>query len=394
MWNRVKLSEIASSVDYGHTAPSTNQPIGPRFLRITDIQDDQVDWETVPFCECSPTEENASKLEAGDIVFARTGATTGKSFLIKECPDRAIFASYLIRVRSNSDVLPDYLAHFFKTPEYWAQISLNARGAAQAGVNATVLKSLSVPLPPIAQQKRIAAILDKADELRSLRRRALEQLDAIAQSTFLEMFGNPATNPKEWKKNKLANYIQLIGGFAFQSQDFVLDGIPLIRIGTINQGTFKDSDLVYLPEEFYERYKKFIVYPGDILMTLTGTIGKEDYGNIFILGNQYNKYFLNQRVAKITFESSTFEPSYFLYVFKNPLIKSGLTKLSRGIRQANISNEDILGLSIPIPPISLQQEFTQRLKTIEQLKATHRESLAQLDALFASLQHRAFRGEL
>ena len=194
----VKLGEITSTVDYGHTASSTSAAVGPKFLRITDIQDDGVNWESVPFCECSLAEEASSKLQAGDIVFARTGATTGKSFLIRDCPERAVFASYLIRVRSKPDVCPNYLAHFFKTPEYWSQITMNARGAAQLGVNATVLKSLSVPLLPIAEQKRIAAILDKTEELRGLRRRSLGELDAIVQSIFLEMFGDPVTNPKGW----------------------------------------------------------------------------------------------------------------------------------------------------------------------------------------------------
>src|SRR5262249_3851956 len=139
-----------------------------------------------------------AKLEPGDIVFARTGATTGKSFLIRECPARAVFASYLIRVRPKRSVSPRYLAHFLQTPEYWSQIRRNATGTAQAGVNATRLKQLSLPLAPLEEQERISNILDRAESLRAKRRRALEKAEKLSQAIFIELFGDPATNSYGW----------------------------------------------------------------------------------------------------------------------------------------------------------------------------------------------------
>lgn len=91
---KVALQEIAESVSYGVTASACNEPVGPKFLRITDIQDDQVCWDNVPWCKCDSKESESSRLKTGDIVFARTGATTGKSFLIRNCPDNSVFASY------------------------------------------------------------------------------------------------------------------------------------------------------------------------------------------------------------------------------------------------------------------------------------------------------------
>jgi type I restriction enzyme S subunit len=143
-----KLGDIAVAIDYGHTASATREPVGPKFLRITDIQDDRVEWDLVPYCRCGEKERDSSKLATGDIVFARTGATTGKSYLIRDCPNNSVFASYLIRVRLESGTLPSYVAHFFKTPEYWRQISRSSTGTAQVGVNASSLKLLEVPLPP------------------------------------------------------------------------------------------------------------------------------------------------------------------------------------------------------------------------------------------------------
>ena len=160
-WDLSRLEDIAESVVYGHTASAEYGESGTKFLRITDIQDGSVDWETVPTCECDLNGQAKYRLESGDIVFARTGATTGKIFLIIECPEGAIFASYLIRVRPGKGVLSEYLAHYFCSPMYWEQISKSATGSAQPGVNASKLKKLQIPLPPLPKQKRIATFLDK-----------------------------------------------------------------------------------------------------------------------------------------------------------------------------------------------------------------------------------------
>ena len=158
-WRWVRLGEVTESIDYGYTASANFDIRSPKFLRITDIQNGGVNWDGVPGCVVTEADEDVNRLKSSDIVFARTGATTGKSFLISH-PPRAIFASYLIRVRSREAwVIPEYLVFFFQSDGYWTQISAGARGGAQAGFNATMLAALSVPLPPLAEQQRIASIL-------------------------------------------------------------------------------------------------------------------------------------------------------------------------------------------------------------------------------------------
>ena len=155
------MEGLCDLVNYGYTASAKTDKSEPKFLRITDIQDGVVDWESVPSCDCGIDDQEKYRLASGDIVFARTGATTGKSFLIVECPESAVFASYLIRIRPRKGVRPDYLAYYFYSPMYWEQISKSVSGSAQPGVNASKLKKLRVPLPPLPEQKRIVATLDK-----------------------------------------------------------------------------------------------------------------------------------------------------------------------------------------------------------------------------------------
>jgi type I restriction enzyme S subunit len=159
-WVWAMIEQIADSIQYGYTESAKLEPIGPKLLRITDIQNNRVNWDTVPYCICSDDDFKKYKLYKGDIVFTRTGATTGKSFLISECPD-AVFASYLIRLRLFQEIERKYFANFLDSPYYWAQITAGKKGSAQPGVNATVLATLTVPLPPTAEQYRIVAEVER-----------------------------------------------------------------------------------------------------------------------------------------------------------------------------------------------------------------------------------------
>ncbi|MSQ47617.1 MAG: restriction endonuclease [Deltaproteobacteria bacterium] len=159
-WRRVAIKDMADSIQYGHTASAVERKDGPRFLRITDIQEGRVDWSTVPSCNIPQDDISKYRLSAGDLVFARTGATTGKSFLIGDCPE-AVFASYLIRVRVSSGVDSRYLSAFFQSPDYWRQIEGGKRGIGQPNVNGTVLGEVQFPLAPFPEQRRIVAEIEK-----------------------------------------------------------------------------------------------------------------------------------------------------------------------------------------------------------------------------------------
>ena len=160
-WTITIVGQIAKSIQYGHTASATDDPSGPRFLRITDIQNHRVDWDAVPSCEIPSDELQKYRLQSGDIVFARTGATTGKSYLIRDCPE-AVFASYLIRLRMHEGVFPPFVQAYFQTNNYWRQIEGGKRGIGQPNVNATVLGTIRLPVAPPNEQRRI---VEKIEEL-------------------------------------------------------------------------------------------------------------------------------------------------------------------------------------------------------------------------------------
>ena len=160
----------------------------------------------------------------------------------------------------------------------------------------------------------------------------------------------------------------ILTGYAFKSKDFIEEGIPVIKIGTVNKGFFDTSTFSYLPSTFLNEYEDYILSPGDLLISLTGTTGKEDYGNVCIVEGDYEKYFLNQRVAKILVDPSVLDLGYLYHVLKHPHIKLELIKSNRGIRQANISKNDIFKLKIPVPPLETQKKIVEILEKAEKLK--------------------------
>ena len=164
-WAWARLSTITCRIQYGFTASAKTNIKDVRLLRITDIQDNAVDWNSVPGCEIAKVDIPQYQLKPGDILVARTGGTVGKTYLIKEIPVLAVFASYLIRIQGASALFDRYLKLFLESPVYWVQLNEGARGGAQPNVNGQTLGRMVVPVPPLAEQRRIVA---KRDELMAL----------------------------------------------------------------------------------------------------------------------------------------------------------------------------------------------------------------------------------
>jgi len=178
-WRVTRLGEVAEEPQYGYTTSAIHEPIGPKFLRITDIQNDRVHWPSVPYCIIEEDLLAKYRLQKSDILFARIGATTGKTYLVRKCP-KAVFASYLIRVRTQADqLLPEYLYFFTHTSQYWHQINAAKGGRLKQGINIPILTALRLPLPPLDEQREIARILQTVDrkiEAEENRKRALDDL--------------------------------------------------------------------------------------------------------------------------------------------------------------------------------------------------------------------------
>lgn len=303
----------------------------------------------------------------------------------------------------STDILPirptgverGYLYHFLRHPRLVEFATARCEGANLPRLSPSELERVPVHFPPSStEQRRIADILDKADAIRRKRRELSGSLPTLPTSLFEQLFGDPVLNPLALPTVSLGDVISLQGGFAFKSTDYCDAGIPLIRIGNANNLDFNPSSLVFLPESFVSPYSKFILSPGDMIVTLTGTVGKDDYANLVTVPSAYGRWFLNQRIARVRITNQRIVEDYLVHYLKHPRIKRQIRKMDRGVRQANLSNDDILTQQIPLPPVKTQQQFCQCVAKTSALQVSLAKAMQEDGVLFDSLLQRAFRGEL
>lgn len=193
-WEWTKLGEVCQRIHYGYTASAVHNTKGIRLLRITDIQNDKVNWLEVPSCQIDNSESEKYLLNENDILIARTGGTIGKSYMVKNVNVKAVFASYLIRAIPNKTINPAYVKLFLGSSLYWQQLFEESMGTGQPNVNGVALSNLKVPLPPLAEQKRIVEKVDTlmalCDELEKQVKENQENSERLVESVLQESFSN------------------------------------------------------------------------------------------------------------------------------------------------------------------------------------------------------------
>ncbi|MFO5527679.1 MAG: restriction endonuclease subunit S, partial [Cuspidothrix sp.] len=235
----------------------------------------------------------------------------------------------------------------------------------------------------------IAEILDQAEELRRKRREAIAQLDTLTQSIFIEMFGDPVKNPKGWKTKSLRDICDEINDCPHSTPSWTKNGVICLRTSNLTKGGWNWDDTRFVSNETYhERSKRGYILPNDIILSREGTVG------IAAIVTSEIKVCMGQRLVQVRPSFSVLTSEFTLQHLLYALDPTRIGKLMVGSTSQHLNVKELRDLKIPLSPLSLQKEFTQRVEAIEELKKSHRASLSELDALFASLQHRAFRGEL
>ena len=200
--------------------------------------------------------------------------------------------AHVLKPKAGLDV--DYLCYSLMFYDVGGMVN----GATRQKLTQAAMRQMIIPKRSLDEQIEIVNTIKKVQGVIASRKEELEQLDLLIRARFVEMFGDPDINPKGWMECALSEKLNVVGGYAFKSDMFDEDGgIPVLRIGNINAGYFKPVNLVYWQED--EKLERYAMHPGDLVMSLTGTVGKDDYGNVCILGDDYEMYYLNQRNAKL-----------------------------------------------------------------------------------------------
>lgn len=327
-----------------------------------------------------------------DVLLSKIVPHIRRSWVVGKNRGRRIIASGEWIVFRSEHVFPNYLKHVLLSDAFHVQFMRTVSGVGGSLLRArpAQVAQIEIPLPPLEEQRRIAAILDKADELRAKRKEALTLLDSMAQSIFVDIFGDPATNPKGWQKGTIGDL--LVSASYGTSEKSMPDGaVPVLRMNNITRtGELDLSDLKFmnLSESDEERY---LARDGDILFNRTNSA--ELVGKTALFRHDtpmaYAGYLIRLRVSEGN------NPEYLAGFLNTPYAKKVLRGMCKSIiGMANINATEIQAMKIGHPPLKIQTEYAVRIGGLRKAKVLHRQMLAKLDALFASLQYHAFRGTL
>ena len=374
-WEWVRWGTLSTSIKYGYNT-SAQKDGKIKMVRISDIQNNQVNWDSVPFCNIPNEEITQYLLRKNDILFARTGGTVGKSYLVSEVPENVVYAGYLIRTRYSEKLSPQYLKYFMESYLYWSQLKKGTTITAQPNCNAKTLGKMVLPLPPLAEQQRIADkvsalfaqldAIDKAyEEYRELQQTMKAKLlelaiqgkltdqrkeDGNARDLLKEIQAEKEKLieiPENWEWVRLGEIIELQSGQDFPKSkysDTDKEGIPYIT----GASCFTKNGVL---ENRWTRFPKCIATKGDILLVCKGS----GYGKITIC-NLQEVHIARQIMAikQNEYLNLSYIESFLMARIK--LIKENGQGLIPGI-----SRDIVLNLLFPLPPLAEQQRIVAKL---------------------------------
>jgi type I restriction enzyme S subunit len=363
---------------------------GVPVLQGKNITNDTFQWFDVRYISDRKAKElKRSSVRVGDILLVKIGSI-GYSAVIRDLQgfDFAIIPANLAKITPNPEAVDtEYLHKWLTSPAAKRYLESVASKTAQPALSLGKIKSLPLSLPPLAEQRRIAEVLDRVEALRAKRRAALAQLDVFTQSIFLDLFGDPSTNRKGWPLIPIGEIGAVITGNtpSRAHPEYFGTAIEWIKSDNINTPHYY---LTSASEGLSETGKAMSRTAPSHSILVTCIAGSSDcIGNAAMTDREVA---FNQQINALVPHQG--DP-HFLYAqirAGKRLIREASTDGMKGM----VSKSRFEKILLPFPPIALQRDFAQRVVAIEKLKATHLTSLAELDALFAVLQHRAFRGEL
>jgi len=390
LWPRVRLDDCCEIV--GGSTPSTSVPdywggsipwATPKDL--SDLTSATISDTPRRLTEAGLRASSSSLLPAGSVLFSSRAPIGHVAINAVPMATNQGFKSFIPRP---DRVHAPFLYWWLRSNRPYLESLGN--GATFKELSKTVVSRIEIPLPSMPEQRRIAEVLDRADVLRAKRRVAIAKLETLTRSIFLDMFGDPVTNARGWPNPTLGGLLTFLQyGPRFYNEAYSVEGVRIIRITDLNEaGDLEFSNMPRLAVTPKER-EKYALRPGDLIFARTGaTVGKvaliRPSDPVCIAG----AYFITMRF------DATIESVYARAVLTSPSIRAIVAKRSRQAAQQNFSGPALRQLPMPVPPPYLQRRFVRYANEGEKLKVAQRASLAQLDALFASIQHRAFRGEL
>ena len=395
-----ELAEQLRGVTYSKSdASSTPRPGYLPMLRAGNIAEDGLTFDDLVFV---PAERISAKqkIRRNDVVIAASSGSldvVGKAARALDDYE-AGFGAFCKVLRPGPDVDPAYFAHFFRTQQYRQRVSALAAGVNINNLRNEHLGEFQIPIPALPEQRRIAEILDKADALRAKRREVLAQLDTLLQSTFLHMFGDPVTNPMGWEMRSLGDLaVEKPNNGIFRRNpeysESLDSGLPVVWVAELFRGTRIDVSKSRRLEANQAEIEKYGLLPGDLLFCRSSLkLDGIAYNNVFLGGPE--EALFECHLIRVSLRTDVVNPMFLNLQLRSGPMRAVLKSKSKTATMTTIDQKALSSVEVVVPPVGLQNRFVAIVESVEQQKVRQRAHLAELDTLFASLQYRAFRGEL
>jgi type I restriction enzyme S subunit len=385
-WKIYKFGDLCTDINYGFTASANEKPVGPKFLRITDIVPQRVDWDSVPYCEINDLDRKKYRLKKGDIVIARTGATTGYNYMF-DSEVEAVFASYLIRYRIKSNLaVPKFINYSLKSNSWKGFVEGIIGGSAQPGANAKMFAEYDIILPPLHEQYAISDILSCIDSKIDLLHRQNNTLEQLAETLFRKCFIEGAVFTETLK-----DYVETAntGLDAIKRAPIVEyeTGIKCLRIQDVSQHKpIKKWGHSKVEEN---NFKKFQLKRDDIIMARTCSPGinyfvREDLPAVF-----------NNGLVRIRAKKERVNPILLYYLFKTRDFIGHIDAISGGTSvQLNMQVGQLLSYEFSFPSIEKQNEIIESFIAFDNKTFENNNQIESLIELRDTLLPKLVNGEV
>ena len=366
--------------------------LGRPFFRYIDIS--SIDRETKSITAVLPVASKVAPSRArklvltGDVLISTVRPNLNAVALVPRQYDSEIASTGFCVLRPNPKLLKSvYLYYFTQTDYFISRLVQFSTGAGYPAVSDTTILETEIPFLPLAEQQHIAELLERTDHLRRARRYALQLSDNLLQATFLEMFGDPVSNPMGWGKVEIAEVCSQIVDCVNRTAPIVSEVTPykMIRTTNVRNGMIDTSNTRRVTREVYERWtRRSIPQIGDVILTREAPLG--EVGMV----RDNDTIFLGQRIMQFRPEPNKIDSLFLLYMFMTKGMQEYLKLLGSGSTVEHIPVPDCKTIVIALPPLEKQQEYAAIVRKVERLRRQQTEALRQADALFGKLLHDAF----
>jgi type I restriction enzyme S subunit len=331
----------------------------------------------------------------GDLVIAKLGDPCGMACVLPNSAGSGRIVADVVRFRGEPKKIDHhYLSYFINSPMGRGVIARDAKGATRQRVNLSNFKALEVPVPPLDQQRRIAAVLDQAHALRAKRREILAKLDKLTEAIFIELFGDPATNLKNWKDSRIGAIGDVQGGLQLSGARAALPlEVPYLRVANVFRNRLDLSEIKRFRATDSEVARTLLAR--DDILIVEGHGNAQEIGRCALWDGSIEICSHQNHLIRLRVDKSKADPVFVSRFLNSQGGRKGLIAAGNTTSGLNtISVSKVRDCRLLLPPLKLQRLFAHRLGAVSRMQLDQAKAAASLDRLFASLQHRAFRGEL